>query len=119
MPTVSDYVIVVEALNRAGLVLDLTNVVSQLNCDIQGFNAYKHPDGVTAEAHIYLSKTTSEQHTHLLKELEKVASVTKIEIIPTIMLPPSNQGHSLNMPSYRSNPYGPGLATESRFYGRE
>ena len=118
-PAEPNYVIVVEALNRPGLASDLSTVIALLGFDMPGFSAYKHADGVMAEAHIFLGKTTSTQRIRIQKALEGVPYVTRVEIIHTSFLSaPTTQSESSSSIHW-SNPYGPTIAQGSRFYGRE
>src|SRR6266567_2949405 len=50
------------------------------------FSASKRADGVMAEAHIYLGKTTATQRSCIQKALEDIPYVTKCEIIPSFFL---------------------------------
>ncbi len=111
------YVAVVEALNRPGLANDLTMVISQLGIDMTSFTAYKRPDGVMAESHIYLGKTTATQRTRIQKTLETVPYVTNVEVLHSSLFVSLAQRPSGSL-SHRSNPYSPGVAKGYRFYGR-
>ncbi|MFL5654278.1 MAG: HD domain-containing protein [Ktedonobacteraceae bacterium] len=117
-PTEPHYVAVVEALNRPGLANDLTTVISQTGLDMSSFTAYKRPDGVMAESHIYLGKTTTTQRTRLQKALETVPYVTSVEVLHSSLFVSLAQESSA-APPYRSNPYSPGVAKGHRFYGRK
>jgi guanosine-3',5'-bis(diphosphate) 3'-pyrophosphohydrolase len=116
-PTEPHYVAVVEALNRPGLAHDLTSVISQAGLDMSSFTANKRPDGVMAESHIYLGKTTATQRVRVQKALEAVPYVTSVEVLQSSLLVSLTQQPSAS-PSYRANPYGPGVAKGHRFYGR-
>jgi len=119
MPMESSYVVVVEALNRPGLASDLSTAITLLGFDMPGFSASRRADGVMAEAHIYLGKTTSTQRSRIQKALEDVPYVTKAEVIPSSFLSTFIQrGESYRQP-YQANPYGPTIAAGPRFYGRE
>src|SRR5260370_3915181 len=72
-----------------------------------------------AEAHIYLSKTTSTQRTRIQKALEDMHYVTKVEVIPSSLFSTSMQQLASSKPIYQPNPYGPAVAAGLRFYGRE
>src|SRR5258708_19353481 len=72
-----------------------------------------------AEAHIYLSKTTSTQRTRIQKALEDMPYVTKVEVIPSSLFSTSMQQLASSKPIYQPNPYGPAVAAGLRFYGRE
>lgn len=111
------YIAVIEALNRPGLAHDITSVIAQLGLDMNGFNAYKRPDRAMAESHIYLGKTTVTQRERLQRALETVPYVTHVEIIHSSVFEPVAQQLSLPI-THRANPYGPGVAKGSRFYGR-
>ena len=111
------YVVIVEALNRPGLAHDLTTVISQSGLDMSSFTAYKRPDGVMAESHIYLGKTTATQRIRVQKALEAVPYVTSVEVLHSSLFLSLTQKPS-ETPSYRSNPYSPGVAKGQRFYGR-
>ena len=117
-PLEPHYIAVIEALNRPGLAHDLTSVIAQLGLDMNGFNAYKRPDRSMAESHIYLGKTTVTQRDRLQRALENVPYVTHVEIIHSSVFEPVAQQLSLPI-TYRANPYGPGVAKGSRFYGRK
>lgn len=117
-PTEPHYVAVVEALNRPGLAHDLTTVISQVGLDMSTFTAYKRPDGVMAESHIYLGKTTATQRARLQKTLETVPYVTSVEVLHSSLFVSLAQESSAS-PSNRSNPYSPGVAKGHRFYGRK
>jgi guanosine-3',5'-bis(diphosphate) 3'-pyrophosphohydrolase len=117
-PTEPHYVAVVEALNRPGLAHDLTFVIKQAGLDMSSFTAYKRLDGVMAESHIYLGKTTATQRAHLQKALEAIPYVTSVEVLHSSLLVSLAMQPSAS-PSYRSNPYSPGVAKGHRFYGRE
>ncbi len=116
-PTAPNYIVQVEALNRPGLANDLTAMISRFSIDMPRFSAAKRADGVMAEAYIYLGKTTSTQRGRIQKSLKSVPSVTHVEIMhssfASLTLPSATEAIS------RSNPYGPGIAKGSRFYGRE
>src|SRR5258708_20580916 len=72
-----------------------------------------------AEAHIYLSKTTSTQRTRIQKALEDMPYVTKDQVIPSSLFSTSMQQLASSKPIYQPNPYGPAVAAGLRFYGRE
>lgn len=112
------YVAVVEALNRPGLANDLTMAISQLGIDMNSFTAYKRPDGVMAESHIYLGKTTSTQRVRVRKVLESVPYVTNVEIFHSSLFTSLTDQPSIST-SYFTNPYSPGVAKGQRFYGRK
>ncbi len=116
-PAEPHYVAVVEALNRPGLAHDLTTVILQIGLDMSSFTAYKRPDGVMAESHIYLGKTTATQRARVQKALEAVPYVTSVEVLHSSLFVSLAQQPSLSH-SYRSNPYSPGVAKGPRFYGR-
>ncbi len=118
-PTEPNYVVVVEALNRPGLASDLSTVIALLGFDMPGFSAYKRADGVMAEAHIHLGKTTTTQRSRIQKALEDVSYVTKVEVIHASFLSAPTAQPESSRPIHRSNPYGPTIAVGSRFYGRE
>ncbi len=117
-PSEPHYVAVVEALNCPGLAHDLTTVISQVGLDMNSFTAYKRPDGVMAESHIYLGKTTALQRSRVQKALEAVPHVTSVEVLHSSLFVSLTQ-QLLASPSYRSNPYSPGVAKGHRFYGRK
>jgi GTP diphosphokinase / guanosine-3',5'-bis(diphosphate) 3'-diphosphatase len=118
-PMKSDYVIMVESLNRPGLASDISTLVTLSGIDMQRFSSYKRPDGVTAESHIYLGRTTSAQRNRLQKALEGTGYVNNVEIIhSSFLLTPTSESGSPRL-IQPSNPYGPRLAEGSRFYGRE
>ena len=119
VPTELNYVIVVEALNRPGLASDVSTIVTMLGLDMQSFSATKRPDGIMAEVHIYLGKTTATQRGRIQKTLEGTSYVTSVEIIHSSFLTPPSQKVETSSSIYFSNPYGPRLAEGSRFYGRE
>jgi GTP diphosphokinase / guanosine-3',5'-bis(diphosphate) 3'-diphosphatase len=114
-----DYVIVIETSYWPGLAGEIETQIALSGINMQHFSISKRPDGVTAEARIYLSKTTSMQRSRVQRALEGARYVHSIEFIHSSML--SNPGSPLT--SFRvvqsPNPYGPRLAEGSRFYGRE
>jgi GTP diphosphokinase / guanosine-3',5'-bis(diphosphate) 3'-diphosphatase len=112
------YVAIVEALNRPGLANDLTSVISQSGIDMPSFSAHKHPDGVMAEAHIYLGKTTSAQRHRIQYALQAVPYVTRVEFMLSSFFA-SSTSQPLTQSAHRSNPYSPGIAKGPRFYGRQ
>jgi guanosine-3',5'-bis(diphosphate) 3'-pyrophosphohydrolase len=114
-----NYVVVVEALNRPGLASDLSTVIAFLGFDMVSFSASKRSDGVMAESHIYLGKTTSVQRSRIQKALEDVPYVTKAEVMPSSFLLTAMQQAESSKPIYQANPYGPTIAAGARFYGRE
>lgn len=118
VPTELNYVIVVEALNRPGLASDVSTIVAMLGLDMQSFSASKRPDGIMAEVHIYLGKTTATQRGRIQKTLEGTSYVTSVEIIHSSFFTPPPQKVETSRSTYFSNPYGPRLAEGSRFYGR-
>lgn len=136
LKTEPDCVILVEALNRPGLARDICDIVTMSGIDMQTFYAARRPDGVMADVHLYLGKTTQAQRVRIQKALERVYSVNTVELIqapllatPTLpfassklsaathQVAPANTGltEELRYP----NPYGSGIAEGSRFYGRE
>jgi len=115
----SNYVVVVEALNRPGLASDLSTAITLLGFDMPGFSASRRADGVMAEAHIYLGKTNSTQRSRIQKALEGVLNVTKVEVIPSSFLATSIQRGESSRQPYQANPYGPTIAAGPRFYDRE
>ncbi len=115
----SNYVVVVEALNRPGLASDLSTAIAFLGFDMPSFSASKRADGVMAEAHIYLGKTTATQRSRIQKALEDIPYVTKCEIIPSFFLLTAMHQAESSKPIYQPNPYGPTIAAGARFYGRE
>jgi GTP pyrophosphokinase len=118
-PMNSDYVMMVESMNRPGLASDISNLVTLSGLDMQRFSSNKRPDGVTAESHIYLGRTTSAQRNRLQKVLEGAPYVNSVEVIHSSFLStPTAESGSLRA-TQPSNPYGPRLAEGSRFYGRE
>jgi len=119
MPREPNYIIIVEALNRQGLATDLSSSVSLLGLDMQSFNIYRRPDGILAEAHIHLGKTTLAERTRIKEALENVAYVTHIEVIHSSALPTFTQQLVPQILISQPNPYGPKLALGVRFYGRE
>lgn len=114
-----NYVVVVEALNRPGLASDLSMAVTFLGFDMISFSASKRADGVMAEAHIYLGKTTSAQRSRIQKALEDISYVTKAEVMPSSFLLTAMQQAESSKSMYQPNPYGPTIAAGARFYGRE
>lgn len=117
--TKPDYVIMVEALSRPSLTSDISMLVALSGIDMQRFTSCKRPDGVTAEAHIYLGKTTSAQRNRLQKALEGTPYVNSVEVIHSSFLSSPTQDSGSPRLILQSNPYGPRLAEGSRFYGRE
>ena len=112
------FVAVVEALNRPGLANDLTLAISQLGIDMSSFTAYKRPNGVMAESHIYLGKTTPTQRDRVRKALESVPYVTNVEVLHSSLFIPLTEQPSIST-AYITNPYSPGVAKGQRFYGRK
>jgi len=118
-PAESNYVVVVEALDRKGLAADLTKAITLLECSMQEFKTHRRPVGIMAEAQILLGKSTEAQRTRIQEELTKVAYVTHVELILSSELPPSTQQPVAQLLVHKPNPYGPKLALGPRFYGRE
>ena len=118
-PAESNYVVVVEAMDRKGLAADLTKAITLLECYMQEFKIYRRPDEIMAEAQILLGKTSEAQRTRIQEELAKVAYVTHVELILSSELPPVAQQPVAQQFMNRPNPYGPKLALGPRFYGRE
>ena len=79
--TEPDCVIIIEALNRPGLARDICDIVSLSAIDMQTFYAARRPDGVMADVHIYLGRSTPNQRERILKALEGVTSVNTVELI--------------------------------------
>ena len=118
--TEPNYVIVVEARDRPSLTSDLSTVIAHLGFGTLGFNVSQRADGITAEAIIYLGKTTLVQCNRIQKALEDVSYVNKVDIIPiSFLTPPASQPPLGKEMIYRTNPYGPTIAAGTRFYGRE
>lgn len=119
-PIEPHYVALVEAVNRPGLAHDLTDVILQSGLDMTSFTAYKRPDGVMAESHIYLGKTTAIQRARVQKALEAVPDVSNVEVLHSSLFISitEEQPSALPLP-YRSNPYSLGVAKGHRFYGRK
>ena len=120
-----NYVVAVEAVNRPGLVVDLSRAVQRQACDMRDYSVARRADGFLSEAHIYLGKTTVAQRARLKKDLEEVPYVINVEVILSSHLPPPAQRQS-SMSSvsianslWSNNPYGPKPALGTRFYGRE
>ena len=120
-----NYVVAVEAVNRPGLVVDLSRAVQRQACDMRDYSVARRADGFLSEAHIYLGKTTVAQRARLKKDLEDVPYVINVEVILSSRLPPPAQQHiskssaSITGNLWSSNPYGPKPALGNRFYGRE
>ncbi len=117
-PMEPNYVVIVEALNRPGLASDLSTAITFLGFDMVSFSASKRADGVMAEAHIYLGKTTSAQRSRIQKALEDMPYVTKAEVMPSSFLLTTMQQAESSRSIYQANPYGPTIAAGARFYGR-
>jgi GTP diphosphokinase / guanosine-3',5'-bis(diphosphate) 3'-diphosphatase len=118
-PTQLNYVIFVEASNRPGLESDISTAIFLLGIDMQGFTTNRRPDGVTAEVYIYLGTTTAKQRSRIVKTLEAAPYVNNVDIIHSSFLSSSPEHPSSPRVTPTRNPYGPGLAEGSRFYGRE
>lgn len=121
-PVEPDYVVVLEALDRPSLASDLGTLMSLSGCDVVSFSSYRRADGVMAEAHIHLGRTTAAQRSRIQKELEGISYITRVEMIPsTIFAPSYSQSVSLTSShhTYHPNPYGPTVASGERFYGRK
>lgn len=118
-PTESHYVVVVEALNRPGLASDLSTIMALSGTDMASFSAYRRADGVMAEAHIDLQRTTSAQRARIQQELESMPYVTKVEIIPSSFFATTLHEQPAARPAFQPNPYGPTIASGARFYGRK
>ena len=120
-----NYVVVIEAVNRQGLVADLSQVVQRQACDMRDYSVTRRADGFLTEAHIYLGKTTVAQRARIKKDLEGVPYVISVEvIISSQLLPIEVQQSPRSVASVTSslrskNPYGPRPALGTRFYGRE
>ncbi len=136
MKTEPDCCICIEAINRPGLASDICEIVTLSGIDMPTFYAARRPDGVMADVHVYLGKTTLAQRNRIQKALEGVYSVNTVELIQapllaTSILPftsskastPFHQATQANTGIARelhyANPYGSGIAEGSRFYGRE
>ncbi len=115
----SHYVVVVEALNRPGLASDLSTIMALSGTDMASFSASRRADGVMAQAHIELHRTTTSQRARLQQELERIPYVTNIEIIPSSFFAPALREPDATRPTYQPNPYGLSIASGPRFYGRE
>ncbi|MGH2482752.1 MAG: AAA family ATPase, partial [Ktedonobacteraceae bacterium] len=99
---------------------DLSTMMALSGTDMAGFSAYRRADGVMAEAHINLHRTTSAQRARIQQELEGMPYVTKVEVIPSSFFATSPQKpDATTRPAYQPNPYGPTIASGTRFYGRE
>lgn len=116
-PSEPEYVITVEALNRPGLASDISTIVALLGIDMPGFSAFRRADGVMAEVHIYLGKTTLAQRNRVLKALE--GANYNVEVIHSSFLSTPTQVPESFRSVHRSNPYSSGIAEGTRFYGRE
>ena len=114
-----DYVIVVETPNRPGLAGEIETQVALSGINMQHFSISKRPDGVTAEARIYLGKTTSMQRSRVQRALEGAPYVHSVEFIHSSMLSSPPQLSTSFRVVQSPNPYGLRLAEGSRFYGRE
>lgn len=136
MKTEPDWVILIEALNRPGLARDISDIMTMAAIDMPTFFATRRPDGVMADARVYLGKTTLNQRERIQKALEGVPSVNSVELIqaslqaaPSMPLEASILSSSaqpvISASSDKTgrfrylNPYGSGIAEGSRFYGRE
>jgi len=118
-PTEPNYVVVVEASNRPGLASDLSTVMALSGIDMASFSAYERADGVMAEAHIHLTRSTKTQRTRIQRELEKMPYVNTVEIMPSSFFSATMPHLASARPMQEPNPYGPTVASGSRFYGRE
>ncbi|GAC1498594.1 MAG: hypothetical protein NVS2B12_04400 [Ktedonobacteraceae bacterium] len=120
-----NYVVAVEAVNRQGLVADLSRAVQRQACDMLDYSVTRRADGFLTEAHIYLGSTTVAQRARLKKDLEEVPYVIHVEVILSSRLPSpllrqaSSSSASIAGSLWSSNPYGPKPALGARFYGRE
>src|SRR5438552_478913 len=136
MKTEPDCVINIEALNRPGLARDICDIVTMSAIDMPTFSAARRSDGVMADVHVYLGRTTPAQRDRIQKALERVPSVNTVELIyaPLLaasILPSGSLKSSITTRQVApdntdisealrySNPYGSGIAEGSRFYGRE
>jgi GTP diphosphokinase / guanosine-3',5'-bis(diphosphate) 3'-diphosphatase len=134
--TEPDCVIIIEALNRPGLARDICEIVTMSPLDMPIFHAARRSDGVMADVHVYLGRTTPAQRDRILKALEGVPSVNTVELIqaPLLAAPTLPSASSkLSIATHQftpattsitgalryPNPYGSGIAEGSRFYGRE
>ncbi|HEY1350895.1 MAG TPA: HD domain-containing protein [Ktedonobacteraceae bacterium] len=121
-PIEPDYVVVVEALDRPSLASDLSTIMALSGVDMASFSTCRRADGVMAEAHIHLSSTTTARRARLQKELEHIAYISRVEMIPSAFLT-SAFTHPAAATSarhaYHPNPYGPTVASGERFYGRK
>ena len=121
-PVEPDYVVVLEALDRPSLASDLGTLMSLSGCDVVSFSSYRRADGVMAEAHIHLGRTTVAQRSRIQKELEGISYITRVEMIPSTILATSYSQPVSSTSShhvYHPNPYGPTVASGERFYGRK
>ena len=72
MKTEPDCVINIEALNRPGLARDICDIVTMSAIDMPTFSAARRSDGVMADVHVYLGRTTPAQRDRIQKALERV-----------------------------------------------
>src|SRR5579885_3030758 len=114
-----NYTIYVEAVNRPGLASEISTLVALSGIDMQEFHARRRPDGVMAEIYIVLSGTTSGQRDRIQKALEDAHHVTLVDMIHPGMLTPGGPISEAPVLKHLPNPYSPGIAIGSRFYGRE
>lgn len=118
-PTEPNYVVVVEASNRPGLASDLSTVMALSGIDMASFSAYERADGVMAEAHIHLTRSTATQRARIKREMERIPYVNAVEIIPYSFFSATMPHLATDNSMYQPNPYGPTVASGPRFYGRE
>lgn len=118
-PTEPNYVVVVEASNRPGLASDLSTVIALSGIDMTSFSAYERADGIMAEAHIHLTRSTETQRARIQRELEKMPYVNTVEVMPSSFFSATMPQIAIDRPMHEPNPYGPTVASGSRFYGRE
>lgn len=121
-PIESDYVVVIEALDRPSLASDLSTIMTMSGIDMASFSTYRRADGVIAEAHIHLSGTTTARRARLQKELERLPYITRVELIPPAFVASAFSQAAAVLSAHQAyypNPYGPAVASGERFYGRK
>lgn len=106
----------VTALDRPGLVYDISGVVMETGLGMSSFHADRRPDG-SAEIKFGLSGMPLIQRDHLKVRLEQVASVRNV-VVSVASQPSQIVADSVLARRLAPNPYTLQPVTGERFYGR-
>src|SRR5207342_656331 len=69
-----------------GLARDICDIVAMTTVDMPTFYAARRSDGVMADVHVFLGRTTPAQRDRIQKALEGVPSVNTVELIHALLL---------------------------------